>query len=138
MTMRHGTLKEHAEGLLGLLGVEFLLGVWAGLFVKFPEDSSSSQLWDFSFSQWSVFLHAILGALLVVGAISLVISAHKQQKRTWKIAGWTGLVFMLIALGSGERFVSTQNDWYTFLMSVGFVGVMAAYIWGLSVSQGEK
>ncbi len=131
MPSKLNSIDKHAIGLLALLGIEFLLGVWASLFAEFPDNSNANQLWSYGFTQWSVVAHIIVGLLILAGAVALLVSAYKRKSHNWKVAGWAGFAFVTIAFICGERFVTTQNDWFSLIMSVGLAGVAGAYIYGL-------
>jgi 4-hydroxybenzoate polyprenyltransferase len=77
----------------------------------------------------------ILGLLLFVGALVLLIRSITYKNRTWMVAGSIGLAGILVAIYGGVRFIPTQNDPYSLLMSIAFIVSLLAYVWGLFKSK---
>lgn len=120
----------HTLGLIGLLILQFLLGMFAALFVSFPEKASESQIWKFAGQQFSITLHMLLGILILLGAIALVIRAIIMKDKNWIWTSVVGLTGVVAADITGILFVAQQNDIYSYLMAVAFVVSLVAYFWG--------
>ncbi len=128
-------LNKHALGLIGLLAVQYLLGMSINLYVKFPESQTQSELWNFSMKQPLITSHIGVAILLFFGALVLVYSAHKTQSTAWKIPAWTGLIALLVASSAGSQFIPTQSDPQSFLMAAAFLVAFGAYGWGVCRSK---
>jgi hypothetical protein len=127
--------KAQAIGLIVSLTAQYLLGMYANLFVEFPENASEGQLWEFSWSQIPLALHIIVGLLLTIGATALIARAIKTKNKIWIKSSVVGAVGIIVAAYAGARFIPTQQDFYSYLMSVGFIIAYAAYFWGLYKSR---
>lgn len=111
------------------------LGMLTNLYAQFPDTGEEGQLWQFAWTQVSLALHIILGLLVFGGALMLLIRSITYKNRTWIVAGSIGLAGILIAIYGGVRFIPTQNDPYSLLMSIAFIVSLLAYVWGLFVSK---
>lgn len=122
-------IQTHA--LIGMLILQYLVGVFVSLFVRFPDTKNEVALWEFARVQWSVMIHIIIAAGLVIGGIVFVIRALRRKEKVWIIASSFGLFGLLVASFGGARFVPTQQDSYSYIMSVGFLLALLSYGWGL-------
>lgn len=121
--------KDQARGLLIGLAVQFLLGIWVSLFVTFPETTDPNQQWKFGLAQVSVLLHLVIGTFLVLGSLVLLIQLTRSKAdRFLRVASGVGFGAIVLAWASGERFVSTQKDGFSFAMAGFFLISAAAYI----------
>jgi hypothetical protein len=112
--------------MLGLLGVQFLLGMAINLFVTLP--SSGFGMVEMMYGGPLVMTHMMLGMTLVFGALFAV--AIAAQYGYWAIvwavislggilvAGVGGLIFLLDGLRNSA----------SFLMAVGFLVAVIGYI----------
>ena len=125
-------LRLHAKGLLAILILQYALGMYTNLFVEFPQTPDIHARWVYAMSVPPVAAHVALGTLLLFGAVALLIRTAKLQTQAWKIPGYLGLLGVLIAWLSGERFVSTQTNIFSYLMSLGFLLAVFGYGWGLA------
>jgi len=117
------------------LTIQYILGMISNLFVQFPDTSVQGQLWQFAWSQISIAAHIILGLLLFINAIVILNRALTYKDRTWTVAASIGLVSILVAIYGGVRFIQTQNDPYSLVMSIAFILALLAYVWGLFKSK---
>lgn len=125
------SIKKHLITIIFVLVIEFLLGMITNIFVRFPDTGSETQLWEFAKSQLPIILHILVGLSLLVGSFTLVIRSLRQKDNSIKIATIIGLISIFIAGFAGSRFVSTQNDNYSFVMSFMFAAALLSYIWAL-------
>lgn len=125
-------LRGQAIGLLFGLCIQFLLGMAINVFVSYPTSGDAGVMWEFTKRQPLVMVHIIWGTLLVIGATVFVVRSVRGSDALWKRVSVLGLVFALVAWVSGERFVSTQQDVYSFTMAVAFIAAILAYVWGIS------
>ena len=126
-TMNQLKLTRQAFGLTIGLCLQFLLGVWVSLYIAFPENVSTDELWKFANKQPVLVLHILIGTLLLLGAVALMIQAFRSKQRRWKLGSGIGFTSILLAWLCGERFVATQNDAFSFAMAVFFLTAALAY-----------
>ncbi len=70
--MKRDPLKIQSHVILGILILQYLLGMAANLFVQYPDTNKEKILWEFAKSQWTVVTHMVLGFLLLIGGIVLL------------------------------------------------------------------
>lgn len=128
-------LRPHAYGMIGLLTIQYLLGMATNLFVTFPSGLSEKNSWLFAWRQPFLALHMIVGTCLLIGTLTLVVRAIKTRDRVWTIASVSAGVAIVVAYATGSLFVSTQSDTYSYLMATGFIVAILAYFWGLYQSK---
>lgn len=114
-------LARFGAPLLGLLGVEFLLGMTLDQFVALPTGTwtailAASPLLD---------LHLVLGVLLLGFAGNILrISTRMRERRAIAVAA-LGFLSAVIAVGAGLQFAfGGQAAIDSFAMSVGFLGMV--------------
>jgi len=129
--MKKDPLRIQSHVLLGLLILQYFLGMAANLFVQFPDTINEKLQWQFAGNQWTVVTHMVLGFLLMIGSIVLLFRAIRKKERNWIIAGSIGLFAVLVAVGAGAQFIPTQQDVYSYIMSVAFLIAVGAYGWGI-------
>lgn len=125
------SLRNSGVAMIVLLGVQYILGMVSNLFVQFPEAGTENQMFEFARTQLPEISHIILGLLLFVFALVFWIRAIRARFRAWTVAAGIGLLAILIAVYSGARFIPTQDDLYSLLMSLAFILALLAYVWGL-------
>ncbi|MGA3291537.1 MAG: hypothetical protein ABSC49_00085 [Candidatus Microgenomates bacterium] len=120
-------LKKLCVWIIGILIIQYFLGMTSNLFVTFPTSGTQTQLWEFAWHQVPVTLHIVVGTLLLVLSVIILIVAinNKMKKRT--ISGIVGLLSIFIAGFSGAQFVSSQNNIYSFIMSIFFIIALVSY-----------
>jgi hypothetical protein len=111
--------KRLVNVILGLLVIQFLLGMLANLYAEIPQPA-----YEVFHQAGYITFHALNGTLLVVLGIILIVKSRKEHALKLPIAG---LASMLFAYTFGELFVFTQYDLFSFLMSVGFIGALLSY-----------
>jgi uncharacterized BrkB/YihY/UPF0761 family membrane protein len=126
--MKNNNLSRSAFGLLIGLCVQLLLGMWAYLFVSFPDSKNENELWHFAGTQLPVILHIIVGTLLVLGSLMLFIRAVRAKQRLWQVSSGIGFGAVILAWVSGREFVSTQSDPVSLAMAAFFVLAVIAYL----------
>ena len=62
-------LRTNAIFMIGLLVIQYALGMVANLFVQFPNTTDPGQLWEFARSQFTTGTHMVIVTLLLLGAI---------------------------------------------------------------------
>jgi hypothetical protein len=128
-------LRSQGLSMILALAVQYILGMVTNLFVQFPDTIVEGQLWEFAWTQVSEAAHIILGLGLFIGGLMLLIRSVSYKNRTWTVAASIGLAGILTAIYSGVRFIPTQNDPYSLVMSIAFIVALLAYGWGVYVSK---
>lgn len=124
-------LTAHAFGMIGLLIIEYLLGISTNVFVQFPEGKYGKQLWAFAGQQLPITLHIIIGFLLLLGTLALFIRAIITKSTSWIRTGSIALVAVIAAIVTGSLFIPTQSAGYSFIMALSFIIALLAYFWGI-------
>ena len=124
-------IRTHGMVMIGLLFVQYVLGMTSNLFVKFPDGGSEGQLWEFAWSQWPEAGHIVFGVLLLAGAVVLNVRAFRFRSRRWIITSLIGSVSILLAGACGALFIPSQIDAYSLVMAVAFLAAISAYAFGL-------
>lgn len=106
--------------IMGLLVVQFILGMLANLYATIPQQKS----YEVFHHPGYILFHALNGTLLVVLGIILVVKTRGQAAYKPAIGGLGNL---LLAFAFGEFFVFTQNDIFSLLMALAFVGALLSY-----------
>ncbi len=116
--------KRLAQVLVGLLTLQFILGMLANLFVTIPK----VQPYDVWHYVGPVSLHSFNALFLIIFSAIFLIRAIKDKSS--RVIGIISLVCILLASYSGITFVLTgQMNIYSFMMSMGFIIVFLLYTW---------
>jgi hypothetical protein len=107
--------------LLGLLAVEFLLGMALNLYITIPGGSPVSIV-----EADPILIGHIVVGVLLLGITSQVLGLGvKLQDRRAEVAGAIGLLSAVVAsLGGMDFTFGGQNAAVSYVMSVGFTGVL--------------
>ena len=111
-----------------LLVIQELLGMYNNLFVNFPT-GGFAEYWHFAVRSVAVVAHIIVGTLGLFGAIFLLIRAIRIRDHHWITVGTIGTSAMGLAVILGALFVSTQNDIFSFFMSLVFLVAIINMCW---------
>lgn len=124
---------------LALLFVQFLLGMWLNLFASFPASNfyqsgiggmMGSMMGFMPASGMSVLMiHMMLGYALFIVSILVFAFALGSKGRSPIVLSVLGLTSVMIAGsgGLGFMFSGFQNDFFSYLMAMGFISAFAAY-----------
>ena len=115
--------------LIGLLGIEYILGMINNLYVHFPETGMDVQMWEFAWKQLSVVSHIILGIFLLLAGLFIFILAIRTVNRIKIIVSGIGFIAIFVAGFSGAMFIPTQKDIYSLSMSIAFLVALLSYVW---------
>lgn len=129
--MKKDPLKIQTHFILGILFLQYLFGMFANLFVQFPDTKNETALWEFARGQVAVMIHIIIAFLLLIAAVVLLIRSIRRKDKSWVTGASVGLFWILVAFISGVRFIPTQEDLYSFFMSVAFILAFLSYGWVL-------
>lgn len=117
-------MRGHILGLILALCLQYALGMYANLFVTFPHTDDIHTRWVFAMDTPLLAAHVVLGTLLLIGAIVLVIRTKSSKIR---LPAYFGLLGVVLAWLGGERFISTQNNFFSYIMSLSFLLTLLAY-----------
>jgi hypothetical protein len=144
---RVGVLRRRTAGILGLLIVQFLIGMAVNLYVTIPTHHAgagsgpylsgalASVLWSFSSGLPLLIIHVVIGILLLLNGIELVL--HAVRSRLGPAPVWLaalGLTAILFAAFNGASFLKYNQNISSMLMSVGFAVAVVSYVLLLSLS----
>jgi hypothetical protein len=115
--------------ILLALVLEFILGMYTNLYVKFPETLVNGNAWEWAMSQSAVVTtHVILGTLLALLSIVVAGFAIALKNKAAIIVSLLGFAAIWFAYLSGSVFLSNiEADTYSFTMSLGFIAAMVVY-----------
>lgn len=133
--IRQKSLRGHAYGMIAVLVLIYLLGMFSALFVTFPEHAQRQQLWAFALHQMPLAGHIILGFLLLLGTIALLIRSIVMKDKKWIISSAIATIAVIVGVGAGSSFITTQSNGLSFLMATSFIVAFLSYGWGIYVSR---
>jgi hypothetical protein len=108
-----------------LLVIQFLLGMYINLYVKFPS-SGPAGAWRFAWHTLPVAAHIILGTIILLATINTLVQSAIRKNRHMVKFGSIAVAAMLLSVLGGETFITTQSEMASYLMSIGFLaGVLA-------------
>jgi hypothetical protein len=125
--------------MMPLLIVQFLLGMFANLFVTFSTSTDPNPLAVvFTGGSPALMLHVVLAVVLFILALLVLISAAFIHRRTLIAVASAGLASTAIAFFSGIAFIYTgyTNNTLSYLMAVGFL--FGLIIYGYFAGRGEQ
>lgn len=125
------SLRSHAYGMVGLLIVQYLLGMATNLFVQFPDGLNEGQSWEYAWRQSFLALHIIIGFSLFLGTVALIVRSVRVKVRLWTISSGIAGAAIFAAMGAGSLFIPSQRNVYSFVMATCFIIALLAYGWGL-------
>lgn len=110
--------------VLALLLVQNVLGIYLNLYVPLPPSNDLAIL----LASYSVLAMHVAVGFLILGATGVVLFL---AARTRRVVLWApalgGLAFALLAFSSGVEFtIGGQDDLYSFIMEILFLGVVGA------------
>lgn len=125
-------LRANALAGLVMLLVEYGLGMWTNVYAKLPAaDQGKATLAAFgnAVTQGPVglALHALLGTLLIVTAVSVVVRATLVRQSQLIVVGCVGLAAILAAWLSGATFVGNADNGASFAMALATGVAILAY-----------
>jgi len=106
--------------VIGLLLLQFVLGILATLYSTIPSQNPGEVFHHFNI----IVLHGITGTLLIILGIVYLIKVKGKAEFKYALSG---LINMLLAYGFGELFVFKQNNVFSFLMALAFIGSLMSY-----------
>ena len=140
-------LRWRAKFMIGFLLAQYLIGMVLDFFVELPKvhpGMTDSTIWDgFWWSLtggggWAVAVHVAIGTLLLFGAAIFLVLACVGRNKPWIIVSSIGFVGVLGAWINGVKFVSSNDDMNSFAMAVAWVVALTAYGVGLYVAKKQS
>jgi hypothetical protein len=120
------------NGLLLVIAVQFLLGMWIYLFAP-PSISGTFSAAVTDTTDPALIAHIVVGIILGVGAIATTALSFRDSFRPLRgfaLGGLASIVFAGLA-GSGFVYSGYSSAGDSFLMAVGFVAAVTFYYEGL-------
>ncbi|MCI4363955.1 MAG: hypothetical protein L3K13_06625 [Thermoplasmata archaeon] len=135
-------LRAALAGLLVLLGLQYLLGMWVNLYGSFPSGPPSLGRALIDGNDAPLAAHVVLAlALLFLGLVALGYSWSLPPRRLRYLSA-TGLLALLVASAGGVAFVySTYSSApSSYLMAAAFLAAAASYgtAFGTVADAGER
>ena len=125
--------------MMPLLILQFLLGMFANLFVTFSTSTDPNPLAVvFTGGSPALILHVVIAVVLFILALLVLISAAFIHRRPMVAIASAGFASITLAFFSGIAFVYTgyTNDSLSYLMAVGFL--IGLVIYGNFAGRGER
>lgn len=133
---RHPMVFAIAGFDLGLLLVEYVLGMYLNLFVQIPLLRGTSGMVTFMFSVAgpALMAHIMMAMMILFVTVGLVVSSSMTGDPWLRLTSSLALVFTGAAILGGIEFLFFgQASGYSFLMSIGFLGTIlfvgATFYW---------
>jgi hypothetical protein len=123
-------LRAQAFVTIGLLIIQFILGMLTNLFVHFPDTTQVESLWEYARSQLPAMAHIIAALLLLASGVVFMVRAARQPDCIWLVSAIAGLTGIVVAFFGGVMFISFQQEGYSLTMALGFMIAFVAYGWG--------
>jgi hypothetical protein len=136
--------RKRNFGLLGMLVLQFILGMALNLFVKLPDThpgtSGSNYFARIAESYgWGIaaaggitlMVHIIVATGLLAGSIVLMVQAIRSKRRPWITTAAVGAIAIIGAMFNGLSFVSYNQDLSSFIMAMGYIIATIAYVAGV-------
>ena len=142
-TRKHLGISVAGAGMIGALGVQFLLGMYINLFVSLPMHAmapmgpmgSMSDMMRMAGASPLVMLHVLWGLGLAVGGFLLGVGTLVSHRAHLVAAAGVGFLATLVAGWAGLQFLMAgQQDAMSYTMAVGWLVAVLAY---LAVARGD-
>jgi hypothetical protein len=134
-------LRANSFAAIVILLIEYGLGVWVSLYGHLPASDHGADLAT-GFAQAvskgpaGLSIHAVLGAILVISAITAVVRAALARRPAMVGATAVGLLAIVLAVLSGASFVGDDSNGASMSMAVGAGLAIGAYALVLLLSAG--
>lgn len=125
-------LRANALAGLVMLLVEYGLGMWTNVYAKLPAaDQGKATFAAFgdavTHGPVGVALHALLGTVLIVTAVSVVVRAALVRQAALIVVGCVALLAILAAWLSGAKFVGDAANGASFGMALATAVAILGY-----------
>ncbi len=120
------TFSKFLYAEMGLLVVQFLLGMYVNLYINIPTTLTTS-FWEAA-STPLVIAHMWVGTALLGVAIYLALRSGAAINPAARWAAYSGLFWVAFAFASGIAFLfGGADNVYSYLMSAGFLFAVMSY-----------
>ena len=136
-------LRRTSLGMSVALLVQSALGMWVNLYVTVPKRDQGGGVAAavgraLSNGPAALAVHAGIGLILVVGAISLVIRAIRARHRMVMLTSLVSLLAIVGAAGSGAAFVNTGSNGASLSMALLTGLALLCFVTNLFVLPGNR
>lgn len=136
------TAKIAAMLVLGLLAVQFALGMDVNLFVHLPGTGNSVGMRGMMGAMAgspALMVHMMLGFLLAILALVAVLTAATTGRGSVLVSSIVGALGIVVAGLGGIRFMMYgQGNLASFVMAIGFLVALLAFVFELLVLPGRE
>ena len=106
--------------------LQVVVGVADALWLDVPKTGNA---WAESAPLMLLNAHLLLGTAITLLALWMLVDAIRSRTRIWIVSTVIGLLGVVVALGGGSAFLSTNGDpGSSFMMAIGCVVAIAAFI----------
>ena len=137
--MKSTQIQILSRVMMPLLILQFLIGMFANLFVTFSTSTDPNPLAViFTAGSPALMLHVLIAVILLILALLVLVSASFTHRRRLVATVSAGFASIAIAFFSGIAFVYSgyTNDSLSYLMAVGFL--FGLIIYGNFAGRGEQ
>lgn len=126
-------LDRALNGILLVVAVQFVLGMWVNLFGSFPQADSGALGALLDANDVALSLHVVVGFVMLVGSLFILRLSWRDAWQGIRRFTAVGVVAIVLAIPFGEAFVYTgySNNGESFAMALAFVAIVTAYYEGL-------
>ena len=130
-----------------LLAVQFLIGMVVNLYVQVPSVHPGAGASDYFIGVvqgvgWvlvhgtlALWIHTVIGLLLVLASFVLLGLAIASRRRVWIIISLLGLMGIAGAGFNGASFLNYGHDFSSLIMSTGFLLAVISYTISFSITR---
>lgn len=141
-TRKLAGLGVNTFAVLVMLIIEFCLGMITNLFANIPAtDKGANSLAAFGKAVTNgpvvLTLHALLGTLIVIGAITVMVRAFMVRRASSIVLSIIGLFAILMAWMSGTRFIGDNSNGTSLSMAFATAIAMFCYATLLFVARNK-
>jgi len=123
--LRH--LRRTAWGMVGVLALQNLVGIYVNLYVSLPLPANYGAVLDVVVGSPVLALHAILALLLLAGSLEMLGTAWGLSNEI-RLPAASAVLWTLLAIVMGYEFVDDPGNLESFLMELAFVGVVLSEV----------
>lgn len=134
MNSKHSGKGKVLRGILLFevvcLVAQFILGMFANLFVQFPNSLPNGNAWSWAMSHSTVlYAHIVLGTAIVLLSLVLLGLSIAYRRAFVITLPILGLLMVILAWLSGDDFLARgQQNTSSFTMAIGFIGALVFYM----------
>lgn len=142
-TDRSAVPRALVDVILAGLALQLLLGMWVNLWIVVPASHPGAHspsyfaglipaiAWALGSAATMLRLHVALGVLLFLASGATLYLAIRSGRRAWVWTASIGFVAVTGAAFNGASFINYGHGFSSYLMTVGLVIALAAYVIGM-------